>query len=169
MRFTAQVDLVGGDPRDIQEVVDQPHELADLTVDHFAGAGRARRGRAGLETLDGEPDGCERIPELVRQRREEFVLPLIRFQEFGGSIVDAELQIAVQGFGVVLRGLEALDEILIVESQLEGGFDHPMESPGRRQRRDGEQRGQESHHQVVFIPHARQTQGRDETGSEEER
>ena len=44
-----------------------------------------------------------------------------------------------------------------------------MESPGRRHRRYGEQGGQESHHQVVFIPHAGQTQGGEKTCRQKKR
>jgi hypothetical protein len=109
------------------------------------------------------------VSELVRQRREEFVLALIRLHELGGPIVDAELQVSIQGLGVVLRRLETLDELLIVEPQLERGFDHSMESPGRRHRCSGEQTRKESHHQVDFTAEGGQTHGGEQAGRKKER
>jgi hypothetical protein len=111
------VDFVGRDPGHIQEVIDEPYELSNLPVKHFVGACRTRRRRAGLETLDCEPNRCERVSEFVRKRREKFVFPLIGFHELGGSITHAELQFSIQAFGVVLRGLEILYELMILESQ----------------------------------------------------
>ena len=43
VRFTTQVDLIGSDPGHIQEVIDEPHELPNLTVNHFTGPRRARQ------------------------------------------------------------------------------------------------------------------------------
>ena len=43
VRFTTQLDLIGRDPGDIQEVIDESHELPNLTVNHFTGACRIRR------------------------------------------------------------------------------------------------------------------------------
>jgi hypothetical protein len=111
------VDFIRRDPGHIQEVIDEPYELPNLPVKHFVGACRTRRRRAGLETLDGEPNRCERVSEFVRKRREKFVFTLIRFHELGGSITNAELQFSIQGFGVVLSGLEILYELMILESQ----------------------------------------------------
>ena len=96
-----QVDLVGRDPGHIQEVIDEPcgrRTCRSSTV----GACRTRRRRAGLETLDGEPNRCERVSEFVRKRREKFVFTLIRFHELGGSVTHAEFQFSIQGFSVVL-------------------------------------------------------------------
>ena len=62
-----------------------------------AGACRTRRRRAGLETLDGEPNRCERVSEFVRKRREKFVFTLIRFHELGGSVTNAELPVLDSG------------------------------------------------------------------------
>jgi hypothetical protein len=44
-------------------------------------------------------------------------LRLIGFGELRRAVANAELQIAVQGFGLILGSLEALDEVVIVESQ----------------------------------------------------
>src|SRR4029450_3937285 len=122
------MDLIGRDPGDIQEVIDQWHELANLTVNHFTSACHTRRRGVGLQSFECEPNRCERVSEFVRKRREEFVLTLVRFDELGGSVTHAQFQISIQGFSLVLRSPETLYEIVIVESQSERGFDHQMES-----------------------------------------
>ena len=157
VRLTTQLDLVGSDPRDIQEVVNESHELLHLTLNDVTGVCRSRRRCAELQTLKCEPNRCERISEFVRERCQKFVLTLIGFHEFGRTVTNPLFQLAVQCFSLVLGSLETLDEILIVEAQLERGFNHAMESPRRRKRRSGEDGGQGSHHQVGLIPFARQT------------
>ena len=56
VRFTTQLDLIGGDPGHIQEVIDEAHELPDLTLDHITGARRGRRRGVGLQSLEREPN-----------------------------------------------------------------------------------------------------------------
>jgi hypothetical protein len=150
-RFTTQLDFVGRDTRHIEEVVDESYELPDLTVDHIAGACRSRRRGIDLQGLQREPDRCEWVPELVRERREKFVLAVIRFDQLRGAVTNPEFKVSIQRFSIVLGSLETLDEILIVNSQLERGFNRPVESPGRHDGRDSEHCAQKPHHQVVFI------------------
>ena len=92
----AQVDLVGGDAGDIEEVVDKSHELSDLALNDLMRARRHGRRRTGLETFQRKANRRERVPELVRQRRQELVLPLIRLLQLGRPFLDAELQVAIQ-------------------------------------------------------------------------
>jgi hypothetical protein len=80
-----------------------------------------------------EPNGRERISELVRQRRQKFVLTQVGFHESGCTVTNPLFQLAVQSFCVVLGSLQTLDEIVIVASQPEGGFNHAMVSlPGAK-------------------------------------
>ncbi len=52
-----EIDLAPGDPADIQEVVDQPHEVGHLAVDHVARTDQSRVVRAGeLEQVNGVAD-----------------------------------------------------------------------------------------------------------------
>ena len=126
-RFATQLDFVGGDPGHVEEVIDEAHELPDLTVDHLTGmCGSGRRG-LGLQRLEREPYRRQRVPELVRERREELVLALIGFGQLGRAIPDPQLEVPVQRLRVVLGGLETLDQILVVESQPERGFNRKME------------------------------------------
>ena len=155
-RFTTQLDFVGRDPGHVQQVIDESHELPDLTLDHVTRACRGRGRAVDLQGLQREPYRCQRVPELVRERREEFVLALILLFEFGGTVTNPQLQLSIQRFRVVLGSLQILDEILVVKSQPERGFNRPMESPARHDRRDSKNRTQQSHHQMVFITHARQ-------------
>ena len=101
-RFATQLDSVGGDPGHIQEIIDEAHELFDLTLDHIAGTGRSGRRGVELEGLQRKPYRCQRVPELVRERREELVLALIGFSQLGRAIADPELQVPVQRFRLVL-------------------------------------------------------------------
>ena len=47
--FLPEIDLAPGDPADIQEVVDQPHEVGHLAVDHLARTDQSA-GRSGWRT-----------------------------------------------------------------------------------------------------------------------
>ena len=72
-RVPAKVDLAAGNPRDVEQIVDQPHQVAHLPVDDrpFAlGAGIA----AQRHQLQRRQDGRERIPQLVAEHRQELVL-----------------------------------------------------------------------------------------------
>ena len=124
-----QLNLVGGNTGHVQQVVDEPHELRDLAVDHLTSPCRRRRRAVNLQGLQREPYRRERVPELVRQRREEFVLALILRFELGRTVTNPELQLSIQCFRAVLRGLQAFDEIPVLKSQPERGFDRPVESP----------------------------------------
>ena len=113
-----KLDLIGSNPRDIQEVINESHELLHLTLNYVTGACRSDRRCAALQTLKCEANRRERIPELVRERCQKFVLTLIGFHEFGRAVTNPLFQLAVQCVSLVLGSLETLDEILIVESQL---------------------------------------------------
>ena len=76
-RFTTQLDFVGRDTGHVQQVVDESHELPDLTLDHVSSACRDRASIVNFQGLQREPYRCQRVPELVREHREEFVLALI--------------------------------------------------------------------------------------------
>jgi hypothetical protein len=67
-----------GDARDVEQVVDQPHELADLAVDDVA-APRDDRGVLGLRAheLDDVADRGQRVAQLVREHRQEVVLAAV--------------------------------------------------------------------------------------------
>ena len=74
----AELEGPAGDARHVEQVIDQPHQVAELPVD----GGLVVRGSAGvgpraLEQLQGHGERCQRVPQLVRQHREEFVLALV--------------------------------------------------------------------------------------------
>ena len=70
-----QPDLAAADARDVQQVVDQPDHVHQLTLDDGARPLR-RRAVAGvlLENLQAGADRRQRVAQLVRQGGEEFVL-----------------------------------------------------------------------------------------------
>jgi hypothetical protein len=98
-----QPSRLGLRPAGGREVVDEPHELPYLAVDHVTGACGSRRSSAALDTLDREPVAGKRVAQLVRKRREEFVLALIRLHQRRGPVAYAQLQVAIQRLSMVLR------------------------------------------------------------------
>ena len=74
-RPRVQFQFVTVHTREIQQIVDEAGQMRYLTLDRLSGA--LGGGRRPLQDLDGEANGRERIPQLVRQRRQEIRLPLI--------------------------------------------------------------------------------------------
>ena len=144
VRFTTQLDLVGGDARHVEQIVDEAHQLSDLAFDDVTCVCRRGQRRAALERLEREADRGERIAELVGERRQELVLALIRFEQFGGPVSDAKLQLAVERVAMVLGLPQALDQVLVREAQPERGLDREMEAPGCEDRGDREHRHRET-------------------------
>ena len=74
-RPSIQVDLSGDHTFDVEQVIDQMGEVADLPHDHAARAGFGFSAAVRhLEHLDGAVDGADRIAQLVGQHRQELVL-----------------------------------------------------------------------------------------------
>ncbi len=70
-RLLLDLDLAAGDAGDVEEVVDQPGQVADLALDHRA---LARRALAHLDQLEGGEDRGQGVPQLVAEHGEELVL-----------------------------------------------------------------------------------------------
>ena len=78
-RLLLQHDLALADPRDVEELVHQPRELRHLAVDHVARHDEALLGGGdAAHELHGVLDRRERIPQLVREHRQELVLAAVR-------------------------------------------------------------------------------------------
>ena len=77
-----QLDLVAGDARDVQQVVDEAREMRGLPLQDAAHLPDGRRlvGARAKNRRDVE-DRRERIAQLVRQHREELVLAPVRLQQ----------------------------------------------------------------------------------------
>ncbi len=75
-RNSRERDLSARHARDVEQVIDEAHEVLGLPQDHLA---LVRRGHVAsqLHELDRREDGRERVPELVRQERQELVLPTV--------------------------------------------------------------------------------------------
>ena len=77
-----ELDAAAGNPRDFEEVVDEPRKVRDLPLDDVACPRRARgvvlRAREEVERV---LDGRERVPELVGQDAQELVLAPIPLLE----------------------------------------------------------------------------------------
>ena len=74
-RLSIQPDLSGDHALDVEQIVDQMRDVADLPRDHLVRAGRRLPlGVRQLEHADGIADRAERIAQLVGQHRQELVL-----------------------------------------------------------------------------------------------
>ncbi len=80
--FHVQRDRAARDARDIEQVVDELGQVDHLPLDHVA---RPRHRRRILQCprhyLDRVPYRCQRVAQLVREYREEFVLAAVRLLE----------------------------------------------------------------------------------------
>ena len=72
------LDEAARDPRHLQQIVDEAHEVLEETFHHLYRADTARVGQvAELEQLQAGLHGCKRIAQLVAEGGQEFVFPLI--------------------------------------------------------------------------------------------
>ncbi len=77
-----QLDSAGGDPRDLQQVVDEPHHVIDLPLQHFQHAIGSRVVAARQpQDIERIADRRQRIAELVGQRRQKLVLAAVSLKE----------------------------------------------------------------------------------------
>ena len=81
-RLGAQLDLSGGDARDIQQIVDEADHVAHLTLHHRAHALReSRLTLRALQQLDTGTNRNEWIAQLVGQHGNELILAAIGFAQ----------------------------------------------------------------------------------------
>jgi hypothetical protein len=74
-RLTFQLNLAGRNPRDVEQIVDEPHHVTDLPLhDRAYALDRGRRAAGQANQLETGPDRRQRIPQFVGKRREELVL-----------------------------------------------------------------------------------------------
>jgi hypothetical protein len=103
----AQLDLSARDARDVEQIVDQPHEMRDLPFDDLL---LVRRRAAQPHQLKGRDDRRERIAQLVAEHREKLVLRAIGRACLGRehSVLAHHLaQLHDQALAVLLRDLAA--------------------------------------------------------------
>ncbi len=106
-----QRDGPASDARDVQQVVDQPHEVLHLTLDDLARLHALRVGQLlEPQQMHGGPNRRQRVPDLVRQHRQELVLAPVGFPqrlfpiaeirrdrlELRGPLGDALFELAIQ-------------------------------------------------------------------------
>ena len=88
MRDHVQFDCAAGDPRHVQQIVDEPRHVLDLPFDDRSnpgGDGAVALGEG--QQLGGGADRGERRAELVREHGEEFVLPPVCLQRQIGHLL----------------------------------------------------------------------------------
>ena len=83
----AQLDLAAGDPRDVQQVVDQPGQVPHLALHQPRIRARSRRRRAAALHAAAPPlvIGGQRVAQLVGEHGQELVLAPVR----GGQLLGA--------------------------------------------------------------------------------
>ena len=79
-RFHLKVDLALADARDVDQVVHQPGQLLNLTIDHIRELLELGIGPAfDAEDLNGVTDRGERVAQLMPQHRQELILAAVCF------------------------------------------------------------------------------------------
>ena len=104
-RLQGEAQLVPGDARGVEQVVDEPDELRDLPLD--AAAGRVedlRVVRFHPQDFDGVQDRGEGVAEFVGQGRQELVLaavglaqPGVHGGQLGRPLADLSLEVRLLG------------------------------------------------------------------------
>src|SRR4029079_8734156 len=80
--IAAQLELVARDARHIEQVISQPDQLLHLTLGNRERALAQRLVLAGTaQQFQGISYWRERIAQLVRQRRQELILPPVRLAQ----------------------------------------------------------------------------------------
>ena len=80
--FLAELEPVAGDPRDVHQVVDEPRHLPHLAVDRVQRPLRLwPECLLEMQDLNGVANRGQRIPQLVRQDRQEFVLRAVSLRQ----------------------------------------------------------------------------------------
>jgi hypothetical protein len=113
-RLPLQLNLAGADAPHVHQVVDEPYEMSELSLHHRNGGLQrlgARRGRA--HDLQAIAQGEERIAQLVRESREEFVLAPLRFRVRALARF-APRNVLEQHGDLVLRGLADRERVAAV-------------------------------------------------------
>ena len=82
----AQLHLPAGDLRDVEEIVDQPGEVIDLSLDHLLFPGGSRVA-SQLHQLQRGGDGGERVAQLVAQHGQKLVLGPAGSFQFGKELL----------------------------------------------------------------------------------
>jgi hypothetical protein len=74
-RLLAELDRASGDPRDLEQVLDQTSHLPDLSLHHLQGP-RGLLGRHArlAQEVEGVAEGGQRVAQLVGQDGQVFVL-----------------------------------------------------------------------------------------------
>ena len=80
--FLPELDLSSRDPRHVEQVIDQPRQVIDLAVDDIHGPVELVLGVGERGHLDGPIDRGQRIPQLMRQHCQEFVLAAVGVGQF---------------------------------------------------------------------------------------
>ena len=81
-RAPVEHDLARGHPAHVEQIIDQPREVLNLTADHRAGALGGLVGVAhDVEHVHGARDRAERIAQLVPEHGQELILRAVRGAE----------------------------------------------------------------------------------------
>ncbi len=85
-RFDLEVDLALRDPRHVEKIVDETDKLLELTADDVLRPAQLFGADVFLlQHVHGIGDRCERIAQLVREHRQEFVLAPILLMDLSDT------------------------------------------------------------------------------------
>jgi hypothetical protein len=121
-----QLQAIGRDPRDVEQIVRQPYQLMELPAHDRQGAFLQPRILTGAtQQLQRIAQRCERIAQLVGERRQELVLAAVGFAQhlFGVAAlghIDTDTDASVD---CASRIVEWLDVVLHVDDAAVGAHD----------------------------------------------
>src|SRR6185503_6100522 len=110
----SQLDLATGDSGDFKQVVNQPHHLIHLPLQHVVDLAYRLLVGAYPDNLECVADRGEGVPQFVGQGGQELVLPLIRFPQGVFGPLD---------IGDVCRGADETEHLAILVEA--GNRGHP--------------------------------------------
>ena len=121
----------GGEPRHVEEVVDEAREVLNLPLDHRALAPVAAAARP--HQVERRRDGRQRVAQLVAQHREELVLGAARVGGLGARGLGPLEELVALPLPRAEEGRGALERLAEARELADGGADHGgVEAPGER-------------------------------------
>ena len=154
----AQLEIVAGDAAHVEQIVDQPHQAAQLPLHGVARLFlQLRAGVGALHDLERVAQRCERPAQLVRESGEELVLAPIRFAQGFAALFDrlARVHLCRDVSEVAHHAVATVGERNAVEAPLvvlgDAAIDAELGALGREERFSGLERVPEDPHHLVGV------------------
>jgi hypothetical protein len=137
--FAAQVGFAARDARNVEQVVDEAGQQPHLTVHHLARVLESRRVvRRELHHFQAVANRRQRVAQLVRQHRQEFILSAIGLAQLRGLPIHFGDVVAHQVLSrtIAQRGSHGVEKLQDVQRAAQQGnvadFDQRSQRPAQR-------------------------------------